>query len=95
MSGFPAVSIVLPEALASDPSLAWAAGALKEALVRRDVAVRAGAEAGEGVVVEVAGAGGHPHSARACPRSPRAWRCCARATASSPGDMTRAGSCTR
>lgn len=60
MSGVPAVSVVLPEALASNPSLAWAAGALKEALARRDVAARIGAAAAQGVVVEVAGAGVKP-----------------------------------
>ena len=37
----------------------------------------------------------HRPSARACPRSPRAWRCCARATVSSPGATTRAASSMR
>lgn len=57
MSGQAAVSIVVPQALAGKAPIAWAAGALAEALLRRDVAATIGAEAADGPVVEVAGAG--------------------------------------
>ena len=56
MSGDAAVSILVPKALASDSSVAWAAEALAEALARRDIAASVGPEASDGTVVEVAGA---------------------------------------
>ena len=96
MGGDAAVSIVVPQALAADPSVAWAARRAQEALGRRDIAARVGPEAGGGTVVEVAGAGVAPSFGDGLARgAPRAWRCCARATGSSPGATTGAASSTR
>src|SRR3954469_6602231 len=57
MDGGTAVSIIVPHVLGSDPTVAWAAEALAEALARRDIAARVDAQAGSGTVVEVAGVG--------------------------------------
>jgi hypothetical protein len=60
MSRKAAISIVVPEALGASPAVAWAAGALAEALERRGIGANVGAEAAGGTVVEVAGAGVAP-----------------------------------
>ncbi len=57
MGGDATVSIVVPQALAADASVAWAARELQAALGRRSIAARIGPEAGSATVVEVAGAG--------------------------------------
>lgn len=60
MSQKATVSIVVPEVLGAIPAVHWAAGALAEALARRGIAARVGAEGTGGNVVEVAGAGVSP-----------------------------------
>jgi hypothetical protein len=57
-----AVSIIVPEALRSDADspVAWAADELKRALAQRDVPVAVVSAAGQGIVVEIAGAGVTP-----------------------------------
>ncbi|MDB5535894.1 MAG: hypothetical protein JWQ65_769 [Devosia sp.] len=55
-------SIVLPAAFAADStgSVAWAASELQRALAQRDVVANIGPNAGQGLVIEIAGAGVEP-----------------------------------